>query len=73
MKKPVDHIEFLIRFVFGMLFFGAVVALLGIRFITALDALAIGAWAAITFSLSLLVAHSGDDVWRRLASILRWW
>ncbi len=65
--------EFLIRFICGAVFFGLVVALLGIRFVNEIDALAIGVWVVITGSLSFLVAVRGDDACRKMAGFFRWW
>jgi hypothetical protein len=65
--------EFLIRLICGAIFFGVIVALLGIRFVNEIDALVIGAWVVITSSLSFLVAVRGDDAWRRMAGFLKWW
>ena len=73
MSKPHDRAEFLIRFACGVIFFGLVVALLGLRFVTVIDVLAITTWVVITASLSYLVAIRGDDAWRSLANFFRWW
>ncbi|MFN4943911.1 MAG: hypothetical protein ACK5G9_08990 [Akkermansiaceae bacterium] len=73
MNKSFQRTEFIVRFICGAIFFGLVVGLLGLRFVTAVDALAIAVWILITVSLSVLVAVCGDDSWRRMAGILRWW
>ena len=65
--------DFIVRFICGAVFFGLVIGLLLLRFVTELDALAIGVWIVITASLSFLVAIGGDDAWRRMAGIFRWW
>jgi hypothetical protein len=72
MNKSFQRTEFIIRFICGAIFFGLVVALLGLRFVETIDALAIAAWILITVSLSVLVAIRGDDAWRRMAGIIRW-
>lgn len=73
MSKPHDRAEFLIRFVCGVIFFGLVVALLGLRFVTAVDVLSITTWFVITVSLGFGVALRGDDAWRSLANFFKWW
>lgn len=73
MKESFHRTEFLIRFVCGVICFGLIAALLGIRFVNEIDALAIGVWFVITGSLSFLIAVRGDDAWRRMAGFFRWW
>ncbi|MFN9819517.1 MAG: hypothetical protein ACK56K_02330 [Akkermansiaceae bacterium] len=73
MNKSFQRTEFIVRFICGAIFFGLVVGLLGLRFLTAGDALAIAVWILITVSGSVLVAVGGDDAWRRMAGIFRWW
>jgi len=72
-NKSFQRTEFIVRFICGAIFFGLVVGLLGLRFVSAVDALAIGVWVVITVVLSVLVAIRGDDAWRRMAGIFRWW
>ncbi len=73
MNKSFYRTEFIVRFICGAIFFGLVVGLLGLRFVTAVDALAIAVWILITVSLSVLVAVRGDDAWRKTTGIFRWW
>ncbi len=73
MNESFHRTEFIVRFICGAIFFGLVVGLLGLRFVTAVDALAIGVWVVITVSLSVLVAIRGDDAWRRMVGLFRWW
>jgi hypothetical protein len=72
-NKSSHRTEFIVRFMCGAIFFGLVVGLLGLRFVTAVDVLAITVWILITVSLSVVVAVRGDDAWRRMAGIFRWW
>ncbi len=73
MNKSFHRAEFFIRFTCGAIFFGFIVALLGIRFLNEIDALAIGVWVLIVGSLSFLVAVRGDNAWRRMAGFFSWW
>jgi hypothetical protein len=73
MNESFHRTEFVVRFICGAIFFGLVVGLLGLRFVTAVDALAIGIWVVITVSLSVLVVIRGDDAWRRMVGLFRWW
>lgn len=72
-NKSFRRNELVVRFVCGAIFFGLVVGLLGLRFVTAVDVLAITVWILITVGLSVLVAVRGDDAWRRMVGIFRWW
>ena len=70
---PRDRSEFVIRFVFAGVFFGCVVALIGIRFVDSIGLLTLAVWSAITTALSLFAAIRGDEAWRTLANFFRWW
>ena len=72
MSQPQNRTEFLIRFIFGMLFFGLVVALIGLRFVATLDLRVIAVWVLITTALSVLIALRGDGEWHRLANFFKW-
>jgi hypothetical protein len=73
MSKPHDRAEFLIRFACGVIFFGLVLALLGLQLVTTPGLPAVTAWVLLTLSLGFLVALRGDPAWRTLASFFRWW
>jgi hypothetical protein len=70
---PRDRSEFLIRFVCASIFFGIVIALIGIRFIDSVHPTTIAIWGVLTTSISLLAAVRGDEVWRGFAGFFRWW
>jgi len=73
MSPSTTPTEFLIRFICAFIFFGFITAMLGLRFINAIDALNLTVWSIITISLSLLVAFRGNCAWHQLANLLRWW
>ena len=70
---PRDRAEFLIRFVCATIFFGIVIALIGIRFIDSVHLTSIAIWSIMTIAVSLLAALRGDEVWRGFAGFFRWW
>jgi len=70
---PIDRAEFLIRFVCAAMFFGIVIALIGIRFIDSVHLSLIAIWGTLTIAISLLAAFRGDTVWRGFAGFFRWW
>ena len=70
---PADRIEFLIRFGCAAMFFGCIMALIGIRFIDSIHPASVAIWGLLTISISLLAALRGDGVWRGFAGFIRWW
>jgi uncharacterized membrane protein len=72
MSQPQNRTEFLIRFIIAAIFFGVVVALIGLRFVTTLDLLTVVVWILVSLSLSILVAVRGDGAWRGLANLFKW-
>lgn len=73
MDPPRDRSEFLIRFVCGALFFGLVTALIGLRFVTSMNVLAVSVWGCLTLGMGFYAALRGDEAWRGLANFFRWW
>lgn len=71
---PSSRTEFWIRFGFGCLFFGFVNGLIGLRYVDSAGWIPAASVACgATLAMSLFVARVGDDGWRRLMSLLRWW
>ncbi len=71
---PLGREEFWIRFVCSFIFFGALLALIGLRFIdTAGLAATAAVWAAASIAVSLFAARHGDEAWSKLIGLLRWW
>ena len=70
---PKDWSILVIRFIFAAIFFGFLIALIGIRYVESVNLANLGAWFAITSSVSFLAAWFGDEAWLRLIGFLRWW
>ena len=73
MEPPRDRLEFVIRFVCAAVFFGFVVALLGLRFVETFGWGAVAGWAAITAAIATFAACYGDEAWHKLIHFIRWW
>lgn len=71
---PRDRTEFWIRFTCAFIFFGAILALLGISHLDGLGLTrAVVTWAVCVLGISLYAAYHGDRAWERLIHFFRWW
>jgi hypothetical protein len=72
-QPPRDRREFVIRFVCAAVFFGFLVALLGLPLIGTLGWAALAGWLAITTGIATFAAWYGDEAWHKIVGFLRWW
>ena len=72
-NHPADRSEYIIRFVCAFFVFGAINALILIRFIDFGGAFFVWVSLGITILISMYAARVGDQAWHRLINFFRWW
>jgi hypothetical protein len=76
-QPPRDRFEYWIRFTCAFFFFGVVLGLGGIAIQFLGEGLSPATmamfWGGATLACSLYAARVGDDAWRKLLELIRWW
>ena len=74
-NPPQDRSEFWIRFICASLFFGLILGI-GILLRSA-DSwgipLSFTVWFISTFAIAMYAARIGDEAWKKLLELFRWW